>query len=88
MGSIQLQTIGSKSLIINLKNYGSLIVNDKTGFDDAIIDDSNFIDYIAGFIKNPPVKIANRNELKVKLEAAGYSKAAVDYVLRTSKLLK
>jgi len=76
----------SKSLIINLKKFESVIVNDKTALDDSIIDDSDFIDHVKGFIKNVPAKITDRKKLELKLEAGGYSKGGIEYVLRLSKL--
>jgi uncharacterized protein YjbI with pentapeptide repeats/GTPase SAR1 family protein len=54
------------SIIIQPK-YEYLILDSKTTFKRAIIDDQVFIDFILRFTKNVPEKIRNKSELKIKL---------------------
>ncbi|MDF2736524.1 MAG: hypothetical protein K0S93_380 [Nitrososphaeraceae archaeon] len=49
----------SNAILINSK-YDNLIVNEKTNFIDAIIDDPKFIDYIVKITINVPNKIENK----------------------------
>ncbi|MGE0242599.1 MAG: pentapeptide repeat-containing protein [Nitrososphaeraceae archaeon] len=59
----------SNSIIIQPRFYDDIILNSKTDFKDAIIDDSNFINYLKEkSCKNIPDIIKNKKELKEKLE--------------------
>jgi GTPase SAR1 family protein len=57
-----LYTPALKSTIIDTR------IDSNTSFDGAIIDDPDFIDYIRRYTNKVPEKIANKKELKMKLE--------------------
>ena len=48
--------------------YEKLILDENTKFNDAIIDDPNFIDHISKQIKYVQQKIEDKKELKIKLK--------------------
>ena len=48
--------------------YQKLILDENTKFNDAIIDDPNFIDHISEQIKYVQQKIEDKKELKIKLK--------------------
>jgi uncharacterized protein YjbI with pentapeptide repeats len=56
------------SIIINISNYNSLKIDKNTNFDNAIIDNCDFIDYIHKFTTNVPEKIKDKKELRTKLQ--------------------
>ena len=55
------------SIIISPRYVEKVIVDTKTDFKDAIIDDANFIDMISGSATNIPGKIENKKELNMRL---------------------
>jgi pentapeptide repeat protein len=55
-------------IIIGNKTYNKLILDTYTRFDNAIIDDHAFIEYIGKHTKNLPQEIQNKKELKEKLQ--------------------
>jgi len=75
-----------KSIIINPKEYDDLILDEKTNFYDAIIDDGEFIDYISRFTKIVPKKIGSKGQLKTKLIAAGIEESDIGELLQNSVL--
>ncbi len=87
-GANLIGTVLSNSFIISPKDYRSLVINEKTDFTDAIIDDSDFIDYISKFTKIVPQKIENKEKLKIKLEERELPVEAVNEFLEASKLSK
>lgn len=52
--------------------YQKLILDENTKFNDAIIDDPNFIDHISEQIKYVQQKIEDKKELKIKLKKKEY----------------
>jgi hypothetical protein len=87
--------IGSKnfsnSVIIDPKNYGSLKLNEKTEFTNAIIDDGTFVDYVSNSTKSTPNKIANKNELRMKLTERNIPRETlrnydINYLIKHSSL--
>jgi uncharacterized protein YjbI with pentapeptide repeats len=77
----------SKSIIITPLKYEKLILDENTKFNDAIIDDPNFIDYISKKTKYVTQKIKDKKELKIKLKEKGISDKDIENLLKISKLL-
>ena len=76
----------SNSLIINPRKYQSLKINEATSFNDSIIDDTDFIDYINNFTKIIPTKIKHKNQLKIMLEGKRLPEMWTKQLLALSKL--
>jgi uncharacterized protein YjbI with pentapeptide repeats len=77
----------SDSIIIHPINYNSLIIDEKTDFNNGIIDNGNFIDYIFEFTKNIPEKVKDKKELKTKLkENLRISEKYIERLLKISQL--
>jgi uncharacterized protein YjbI with pentapeptide repeats len=75
----------TNSIIIN-PNYESLTVNSSTEFNDATIDDSQFIDYITQYTRNVPQKIKDKKKLRRELAKKGVSEENIEDILTISKL--
>ena len=75
----------SNSIIIN-PNYESLTVNSSTEFNNATIDDSQFIDYITQYTRNVPQKIKDKKKLRRELAKKGVSEENIEDLLTISKL--
>jgi uncharacterized protein YjbI with pentapeptide repeats len=75
----------TNSIIIN-PHYESLTVNSSTEFNNAIIDDSQFIDYITQYTRNVPQKIKDKKKLKRELAKKGVSEENIEDLLSISKL--
>jgi uncharacterized protein YjbI with pentapeptide repeats len=75
----------TNSIIIN-PHYESLTVNSSTEFNNAIIDDSQFIDYITQYTRNVPQKIKDKKKLRRELAKKGVSKENIEDLLSISKL--
>ena len=76
----------SDSIILAPVNYGELILDKETRFDNAVMDDPDFILYIQkSGINIPQQKINNKRELKEKLEQLGL-KEKVSHYIKLSKL--
>jgi uncharacterized protein YjbI with pentapeptide repeats len=73
----------SDSLIIQ-PTYQGLLLSSDTTFNNAIIDDPNFIDFILQFTKSVPEKIFNKKELKAKMQKLVSSKKLIEYCLSMS----
>lgn len=63
--------------------YQKLILDENTKFNDAIIDDPNFIDHISKQIKYVQQKIEDKKELKIKLKEKGISDEDIENLLKT-----
>jgi len=79
------QTELTNSIIIN-PNYESLTVNESTEFNNATIDDPQFIDYITQFTRNVPQKIKDKKKLRKELTKKGVSEENIEDLLSISKL--
>ena len=79
------QTELTNSIIIN-PNYESLTVNASTEFNNATIDDPQFIDYITQFTRNVPQKIKDKKKLRRELTKKGVSEENIEDLLSISKL--
>ncbi|MEZ0269940.1 MAG: P-loop NTPase fold protein [Nitrososphaeraceae archaeon] len=75
----------TNSIIIN-PNYESLTVNSSTEFNNATIDDSQFIDYITQYTRNVPQKIKDKKKLRRELAKKGVSEDNIEDLLTISKL--
>ena len=75
----------TNSIIIN-PHYESLTVNSSTQFNNAIIDDSQFIDYITQYTRNVPQKIKDKKKLRRELAKKGVSEEIIEDLLSISKL--
>jgi len=75
----------TNSIIIN-PHYESLTVNSSTEFNNAIIDDSQFIDYITQYTRNVPQKIKDKKKLRRELARKGVSEENIEDLLSISKL--
>jgi uncharacterized protein YjbI with pentapeptide repeats len=75
----------TNSIIIN-PHYESLTVNSSTEFNNAIIDDSQFIDYITQYTRNVPQKIKDKKKLRRELAKKGVSEENIEDLLSISKL--
>ena len=79
------QTELTNSIIIN-PNYESLTINESTEFNNATIDDPQFIDYITQFTRNVPQKIKDKKKLRKELTKKGVSEENIEDLLSISKL--
>jgi uncharacterized protein YjbI with pentapeptide repeats len=77
----------SNSIICLPENYTSLILNENTNFNNSIIDDSEFINYIDKFTRNVPQHITNKKDLEDKLKTKLNDKL-LNFILVSSKLPK
>jgi uncharacterized protein YjbI with pentapeptide repeats len=75
----------TNSIIIN-PNYESLTVNSSTEFNNATIDDPQFIDYITQYTRNVPQKIKDKKKLRRELARKGVSEENIEDLLTISKL--
>ena len=75
----------TNSIIIN-PNYESLTVNSSTEFNNATIDDPQFIDYITQYTRNVPQKIKDKKKLRRELAKKGVSEENIEDLLTISKL--
>lgn len=72
----------SESLIIG-PLFEDLLVDEKTTFREAIIDDPKVIDHIErSNAENVPKKLGNKSQLRSKLK----SKTVVEYVMKSTRL--
>jgi uncharacterized protein YjbI with pentapeptide repeats len=86
LGGADLQhTELTNSIIIN-PNYESLTVNSSTEFNNATIDDPQFIDYIIQYTRNVPQKIKDKKKLRRELARKGVSEENIEDLLSISKL--
>jgi uncharacterized protein YjbI with pentapeptide repeats len=79
------QTELTNSIIIN-PNYESLTVNSGTEFNNATIDDPQFIDYVTQYTRNVPQKIKDKKKLRRELARKGVSEENIEDLLTISKL--
>jgi uncharacterized protein YjbI with pentapeptide repeats len=79
------QTELTNSIIIN-PNYESLTVNASTEFNNATIDDPQFIDYITQYTRNVPQKVKDKKKLRRELIKKGVSEENIEDLLSISKL--
>ena len=75
----------TNSIIIN-PNYESLTIDSSTVFNNATIDDPQFIDYISQYTRNVPQKIKDKKKLKRELAKKGVSEENIDELLTNSKI--
>ena len=75
----------TNSIIIN-PNYESLTVNSSTEFNNATIDDPQFIDYIIQYTRNVPQKIKDKKKLRRELARKGVSEENIEDLLTISRL--
>ena len=75
----------TNSIIIN-PNYESLSINSSTEFNNATIDDPQFIDYITQYTRNVPQKIKDKKKLRRELAKKGVSEEIIEDLLTISKL--
>ena len=75
----------TNSIIIN-PNYESLTVNSSTEFNNATIDDPQFIDYITQYTRNVPQKIKDKKKLRRELARKGVSEENIEDLLTISRL--
>jgi hypothetical protein len=62
-----------------------LILDENTNFNNAIIDNSVFIDYISEFTRNVPEKIKDKEELVIKLKEKKLKEELIDTLLKKPK---
>jgi len=75
----------TNSIIIN-PDYESLTIDSSTMFNNATIDDPQFIDYISQFTRNVPQKIKDKKKLKRELAKKGVSEENIEELLSNSKI--
>ena len=75
----------TNSIIIN-PNYESLTVNSSTEFNNATIDDPQFVDYITQYTRNVPQKIKDKKKLRRELAKKGVSEENIEDMLTISRL--
>jgi uncharacterized protein YjbI with pentapeptide repeats len=75
----------TNSIIIN-PNYESVSVSSNTEFNNATIDDPQFIDYITQYTRNVPQKIKDKKKLRKELARKGVSEENIEDLLTISKL--
>ncbi len=75
----------TNSIIIN-PNYETLTVNSSTEFNNATIDDPQFIDYITQYTRNVPQKIKDKKKLRRELAKKGVSEEKIEDLLTISRL--
>ena len=75
----------TNSIIIN-PNYESLSIDSSTQFNNATIDDPQFIDYITQYTRNVPQKIKDKKKLRRELAKKGVSEEIIEDLLTISKL--
>jgi uncharacterized protein YjbI with pentapeptide repeats/energy-coupling factor transporter ATP-binding protein EcfA2 len=75
----------TNSIIIN-PNYESLSIDSSTEFNNATIDDPQFIDYITQYTRNVPQKIKDKKKLRRELAKKGVSEEIIQDLLTISKL--
>ncbi len=75
----------TNSIIIN-PNYETLTVNSSTEFNNATIDDPQFIDYITQYTRNVPQKIKDKKKLRRELAKKGVSEENIEDLLTISRL--
>jgi len=75
----------TNSIIIN-PNYESLSIDSSTEFNNATIDDPQFIDYITQYTRNVPQKIKDKKKLRRELAKKGVSEEIIEDLLTISKL--
>jgi hypothetical protein len=72
--------------MVDSRSYDDLVVNN-TNFNDAIIDNPEFIQYLRrNKAQKIPEAVKNRQELESRLETREYSRKTIDYLLSISKL--
>ncbi|MGE5634352.1 MAG: hypothetical protein ACM3VV_03920 [Deltaproteobacteria bacterium] len=62
-----------------------MILDENTNFNNAIIDNSVFIDYISEFTRNVPEKIKDKEELVIKLKEKKLKEELIDTLLKKPK---
>jgi uncharacterized protein YjbI with pentapeptide repeats len=75
----------TNSIIIN-PNYESLSIDSSTEFNNATIDDPQFIDYITQYTRNVPQKIKDKKKLRRELAKKGVNEEIIEDLLTISKL--
>ena len=75
----------TNSIIIN-PDYESLTIDSTTMFNNATIDDPQFIDYISQYTRNVPQKIKDKKKLKRELARKGVSEENIEELLSNSKI--
>ena len=75
----------TNSIIIN-PDYELLTINSSTVFNNATIDDPQFIDYISQYTRNVPQKIKDKKKLKRELAKKGVSEENIEELLTNSKI--
>ena len=75
----------TNSIIIN-PNYESLSIDSSTQFNNATIDDPQFIDYITQYTRNVPQKIKDKKKLRRELAKKGVNEEIIEDLLTISKL--
>jgi uncharacterized protein YjbI with pentapeptide repeats/energy-coupling factor transporter ATP-binding protein EcfA2 len=78
-------TVLTNSIIIN-PNYESLSIDSSTEFNNATIDDPQFIDYITQYTRNVPQKIKDKKKLRRELAKKGVNEEIIEDLLTISKL--
>jgi GTPase SAR1 family protein len=74
-------------IIIGSKSFNKLFLDNYTKFDNAIIDDSKFIEYIKRYTPYlPQEKIENKKQLKEKLKELSMDDSFIHLILNVSKL--
>ncbi len=74
------------SIIIDPKLYDKAILDNHINFENAVIDDPEFINYIGRSTLHLPKKIKNKRELKEKLKDRSLSEGLISICLNRSKL--
>ncbi|HEY6949615.1 MAG TPA: pentapeptide repeat-containing protein, partial [Nitrososphaeraceae archaeon] len=75
----------TNSIIIN-PDYELLTIDSTTVFNNATIDDPQFIDYISQYTRNVPQKIKDKKKLKRELAKKGVSEENIEELLSNSKI--
>jgi uncharacterized protein YjbI with pentapeptide repeats len=77
----------SNSIIINIKDFTDLKLDNNTNFENSIIDDTEFIDHITkGNAQGIPKVIKGSTELEERLRATHLPQTIIDTILKKSIL--
>ncbi len=79
----------SNSIIIKIKDFKDLKLDNTTNFENSIIDDAEFIDYIIkGNAQGIPTEIKDLTELEERLKAMHFPKTIIETIKDKSKFNK
>ena len=77
----------SNAIILNIKYFDGLILNQDTDFADSIIDNKSFLELLQNnSCKNIPNVISNKKELEEKLNVKGFDRETIKFLISKSEL--